>query len=147
MQIPPELISHHVGICSPAAGGGRVNTLTMVVRGQWMTYVFTQGSASSKPNSQSTPDTFPDVSPNCRHSARGGTTLPPFIAGNKNRVRTRLALGWTPRLNQREYRHQTVSIHDGTSGLKHAVNEKAAEITRMLREACGRTCTIEVWHL
>ena len=84
-----------------------------------ITYVFTQGSISSKANSQSTPDTFPTVSPNRGHNARGGMVLPPFIAGDIHigrgwhRVRGRDCI-------RKEYRHQMVSIHDGTLGLKHA---------------------------
>jgi len=58
-----------------------------------ITYVFTQGSVSSKANSQSTPGTFPTASLNRGYNARGKIILPPFIAGNIYNIRTRLTLG------------------------------------------------------
>lgn len=81
--------SYHVRIRSPAAGK---DVKSRANGNLWMvTYVFTQGSISSNPNNQSTPDTFPAASPNCGYNARGETTVPPFMAENMRKIWRRLA--------------------------------------------------------
>lgn len=85
-----------------------------------VTCIFTQGSDSSNPNSQSTPDASPTASPNRGYNARGEITVPPFIAVNKRKNWTQLAPGGCQDRIMEEYLHQTVSIHDGTFGLKDA---------------------------
>jgi len=46
----------------------------------------------------------------------------------------------------KEYRHQTVSIHDGTLGLKHAGDTEEQLRPGIIEWLCNRTCTTEVRH-